>query len=90
VNLLEDNINILKGTTETLIDANRELGLRTDVEKTKYEYVLLSRHQNAGQNQDIKAANRWFEKKITVQILGEDSNKSKFDSGGNQKQFELW
>jgi hypothetical protein len=34
------------------------------VEKTKY--MLLSRHQNAGQNQDIKIANRLF----TVQILG--------------------
>jgi hypothetical protein len=43
-------------------------------EKTKY--MLLSRHQNAGQNQDIKIGN-------TVQIFGNDDNKSKPDSGGN-------
>jgi hypothetical protein len=37
---------------ETLIDASKEVGMEVNVEKTKY--VLLSRHQNAGQNHDIK------------------------------------
>jgi hypothetical protein len=45
--------------------------------------MMLSRHHNAGQNCDIKVANRAFEKCVTVQIFGNDSNKSKFDSGGN-------
>jgi hypothetical protein len=42
--------------------------------------MLLSRHQNAGQNRDIEIANRSF---ATIKIFGDDSNRSKFDSGGN-------
>jgi hypothetical protein len=37
---------------ETLIDASKEVGLEVNTEKTKY--MLLSRHQNAGQSYDIK------------------------------------
>jgi ribosomal protein S2 len=44
---------------ETLNDATKEVGLEVNTEKTKY--MLLSRHQNAGQNHDIKIANRCFE-----------------------------
>jgi hypothetical protein len=44
---------------ETLIDASKEVGLEANTEKTKY--MLLSRHQTAGQNHDIKIANRCFE-----------------------------
>jgi hypothetical protein len=50
-------------------------------EKTKY--MLISHYQKAGQNQDIETANRMFENMHTVKISGNDSNKSKFDSGGN-------
>jgi hypothetical protein len=42
--------------TEILIDASEEVDLEINVDKTKY--MLLSRHQNVGQNQDIKIANR--------------------------------
>jgi hypothetical protein len=27
---------------------------------------------------------------VTVQVLRNDSNKSKFDSGGNQEESEFW
>jgi hypothetical protein len=59
--------------------AIREGGLEINVEKTKY--MLPSRHQNAGQNHNLKAAHRSFEN-VTVEILGNDCNKSKFHSGG--------
>jgi hypothetical protein len=80
VNLLGDIIDAKKKNTETLIDASKEVGLEINVEKTKY--MLLSRHQNVGQNRNIKIANRSFEN-VTVHIFADDSNKSKFDSGGN-------
>jgi hypothetical protein len=59
VNLLGDNINTIKKITETLLDATKDIGLEINVEKTKY--MLLSRHQNVGQNRDIKLGNRSFE-----------------------------
>jgi hypothetical protein len=55
-------------------------GLEINVDNAKY--MLLSRHQNVGQNRDIKIANRSFEN-VSVQIFGDDSNKPKFDSGEN-------
>jgi hypothetical protein len=58
VDLLGDNIDTIKKNTETLIDASMQVGLEINVEKTKY--MLLSHHQNAGQNHDIKIANIWF------------------------------
>jgi hypothetical protein len=56
VNLLGDNIDTIKKNTGTLIYASKEVCLEINVEKSKY--MLLSRHQNAGQNWDIKIANR--------------------------------
>jgi hypothetical protein len=32
--------------------------------------MLLSRHQNAGKNQDIKIGNRWFENVAQFTYLG--------------------
>jgi hypothetical protein len=52
VNLLGDNVDTRKKNMETIIDASKEVGLEINVEKTKY--MLLSRHQNAGQNCNIK------------------------------------
>jgi hypothetical protein len=59
VNLLGGNIEIIKRNTATFIDASKEVGLKVNIEITKYMLVL--HHQNAGQNLDIKIANRLFE-----------------------------
>jgi hypothetical protein len=58
VNLLGDNINTIKKSTQTLTDTSKEVGLEVNTEETKY--MLLSHHQNAGQKHDIKIANRSF------------------------------
>jgi hypothetical protein len=58
VNLLGNNIDTIKNSTETLIDACKEVGLEVNVEKTKY--MLVSRDQNAGQTREIKIGNRSF------------------------------
>jgi hypothetical protein len=67
-NLLEDNIDTVEKNTETLSDASKEVGLEINIEKTKY--MLLSRHQNAGQNRDMKIANRSFENVSQFKYLG--------------------
>jgi hypothetical protein len=76
VNLLGGNIDT-NNNTETLIEAGKEVGLEVTAEKTKY--MLVSRHQNAGQNQDIKNMKRIVCKCATVQVFGNDSNKGKVD-----------
>jgi hypothetical protein len=46
-NLLGDNIDTIRKNTKTLIDASKEVVLELNAEKIKY--MLISRHQNAGQ-----------------------------------------
>jgi hypothetical protein len=55
VNILGDNIDTIKKSTQTLIDASKEIGPEVNTEKTKY--MSLSCHQNARQNHDIKMGN---------------------------------
>jgi hypothetical protein len=67
VNLLGDNIDNINKNTETIIDSSKEVSLEINVEKTKC--MLLSRHQNAGQNRDIKITNRSFENVTQLKYL---------------------
>jgi hypothetical protein len=53
---------------QTLIDASKEVGLEVNTEKTKY--LLPSRHQNAGKNQDMNIGNRCFENVEQFRYLG--------------------
>jgi hypothetical protein len=46
----------------------KETGLEVNTEIT--EYILLPRHQNAGQNHDIKMGNRWFENVTQFRCVG--------------------
>jgi uncharacterized lipoprotein YehR (DUF1307 family) len=52
VNLRGDNIDTINKNTEKLINATKEIGIEIDAEKSKY--ILLSRHQNAGESRGIK------------------------------------
>jgi hypothetical protein len=76
VKLLGDNIKTVNKNTETLSDAGKKVGIEVNVEKTKY--MLVSCDQNADQNLDIKLG-----KCVTVEVFGNNSKKSKFDSIGN-------
>jgi hypothetical protein len=76
-NLLGDNIDTKKKNTEAFIDAIKEVGVEISLEKN--EYMLLSRHQNVGQNRDVKRANRSFEN-VSVQMFKDDSKKKNFGS----------
>jgi hypothetical protein len=68
VNLLGDSIHTISNNRETSIDASNEVGLEINVEKPKY--MLLSRHQNAGQNHYLKIANASFENVAQLKHLG--------------------
>jgi hypothetical protein len=49
---------IIKKNTKVSLDANKEVGLEVNQERTKY--MLVSRSQKTGQNYSIKTANRSF------------------------------
>jgi hypothetical protein len=55
VNLLGDSVNTIQDNSETLLEASRDIGPEINAEKTKY--MITSRHQNSGQNQNIRIAN---------------------------------
>jgi hypothetical protein len=45
--LLGDTTDSIKKSTEILNDANKEVALEINIEKTKYTLMLLSEHKNA-------------------------------------------
>jgi hypothetical protein len=59
VNILEGNIDTIK-KTETIIGPSKKVGLKVKTRKIKY--MLMYRDQNAGQNHEMKTADRSFEK----------------------------
>jgi hypothetical protein len=67
MNLLGDNIDSIKNSG-LLIDALEEVGLEVNAEKTKY--MLLSGHQNAGKNHDIKIGSGSFANVIQFKYMG--------------------
>jgi hypothetical protein len=77
VNLLGgyvDTINMSRNT-ETLIDASKEAGLEVNIEKTIFCYLRSKLGHKNSKHVILKCA--------TVQIFGNDSNKSKYDSQGS-------
>jgi len=68
VNLLGVSINTIEENTETFFVATRNLGLEINAENTKY--MIMSRHQNSGYNQNIRVGNESFEDDAKLNYLG--------------------
>jgi hypothetical protein len=68
VNLLGDSINTIKENTKTLLETSTDVGLEINAEKTKY--MIMSRHPNSGQNQNIRTADESFENVAKFKYLG--------------------
>jgi hypothetical protein len=68
VNLLGDSVNTIKENSETFLEASRDVGPEINAEKTKY--IIMSRHPNSGQNQNIRIANESFQNVAKFKYLG--------------------
>jgi hypothetical protein len=66
--LVGDSVSAIKENTESPLEASRDIGLQINAEKTKY--MIMSRHPNSGQDQNIRIANESFEIVTKFKYLG--------------------
>jgi hypothetical protein len=55
VNIIYGSIRTIKGNTEALLVASKEIGLEVNADKTKY--IVLSRYQHAGRSHNFNVGN---------------------------------
>ena len=68
VSILEGSVHTLEANAEALIVASKEIGLKVNVDKTKY--MVMSRDQNVGRNHSINIHNISFERVKQFKYLG--------------------
>jgi hypothetical protein len=66
--------NTIKENIETLLEASGDIGLEINAEKAKY--MIMSRHSNSGQNQNIRIANELLESVAKFKYMGDNIDKS--------------
>jgi hypothetical protein len=87
---LGNSINTIKGDTETILEASRDVSLEINAKKKKTKYMIMFCHLNSGQNQNIRMANELYENVAEFKYLGttltyqndiHDEMKSRLNSG---------
>ena len=68
VNVLYGRVQTIEINNEALVDANREIVLEENADRTKY--MVMPRDQNAGRSKDIKIDNSSFERVEKLKYLG--------------------
>jgi hypothetical protein len=93
INLLSDSINTI---IQTLLEPSRDIGLEINAEKI--QYMIMSRHPNSEQNQNIRIANQSFENVARFKYMGttltnqndiHDEIKSRINSGNACYQYKI-
>ena len=81
------SVHTIKKSTEALVVASKEIGLKANVDESKY--MVMSRDQNAGQNHKKKRLIIHIWNGGTVEIFGNSPNESKFHTGRNQERIKV-
>jgi hypothetical protein len=68
INFLGENINTIKKNRGALLDLCKKGGLEADEEKTKC--LVMTRHQNAGQNHNSMIPNKFFQNMDNLKYEG--------------------
>jgi hypothetical protein len=63
-----ENINTINKNSEALLEASGEVGLEVNTQKTKH--IVVSLHQNVGQDHSLLTANKSFENVARLRYLG--------------------